>query len=91
MCWFLLEQNLESFLTYNDPMLKLQAKIHLFFEEGLLSLRKNRKEVWFSTKSNKKRMLVVPYGEDPYFMVASFFTSDDGIESLKMLESILEG
>ena len=75
----------------NDPMLKLQAKIHLFFDEGLLSLRKNKKEVWFSTKSNKKRMLVVSYGEDPYFMVASFFTSDEGIESLKMLESILEG
>jgi hypothetical protein len=74
----------------NDPMLKLQAKIHLFFDEGLLSLRKNKKEVWFSTKSNKNRMLVVPYGEDPYFMVASFLTSDDGIESLKMLESILE-
>ena len=75
----------------NDPMLKLQAKIHLFFDEGLLTFRKNKKEVWFSTKSNKKRMLVVPYGEDPYFMVASFFTSDEGIESLKMLESILEG
>ena len=75
----------------NDPMLKLQAKIHLFFDEGLLTFRKNKKEVWFSTKSNKKRMLVVPYGEDPYFMVASFFTSDEGIESLKMLENILEG
>jgi hypothetical protein len=74
-----------------DPMLKLQAKIHLFFDNSLLTFRKNKKEVWFNTSSNKKKMLTVPYGEDPYYIVGSFLTSDDGIESLKRLESILEG
>lgn len=72
----------------NDPSLKVQSDIHGFFDKGLLTFRKNKKEVWYNTTSNKTRMLVVPYGEDPYFIVASFLKSDDGIESLKMLESL---
>jgi hypothetical protein len=74
----------------NDPMLKLQSKVHSFFDKGLLTFRKNKKEVWYNTSSNKTRMLVLPYGEDPFYIVSSFLTSDDGIESLKMLENLLE-
>lgn len=73
----------------NDPELKFQAKIRKFFEEKLLMLRNNDKEVWFNTNSNKKKMLSVPFGEDPYEMAAHFLQSDEGIDSLKMLESIL--
>jgi hypothetical protein len=74
----------------NDPMLKLQSKVHSFFENNLLTFRKNKKEVWYNTSSNKTRMLVVPYGEDPYYLVSSFLSSDDGIESLKLLEKMLD-
>ena len=74
----------------NDPSLKLQSKIHMFFDNGLLTFRKSKKEVWYNTSSNKTRMLVVPYGEDPYYIVSSYLSSDEGIESLKMLENILE-
>ena len=74
----------------NDPMLKLQSKVHSFFESNLLTFRKNKKEVWYNTSSNKTRMLVVPYGEDPYYLVSSFLSSDDGIESLKLLEKMLD-
>jgi len=81
----------EDFLNVlNDPMLKLQSKVHSFFENNLLTFRKNRKEVWYNTSSNKTRMLVVPYGEDPYYLVSSFLSSDDGIESLKLLEKMLD-
>jgi hypothetical protein len=34
-------------------------------------------------------MLTVPYGEDGTYIVASYFQSDDGIETLKMLKSLL--
>lgn len=74
----------------NDPMLKLQSKVHSFFDNNLLTFRKNKKEVWYNTSSNKTRMLVVPYGEDPYYLVSSFLSSDDGIESLKLLEKMLD-
>ena len=74
----------------NDPMLKLQSKVHRFFDSSLITFRKNKKEVWYNTSSNKTRMLVVPYGEDPYYLVASFLSSDEGIESLKLLEKSVD-
>lgn len=73
----------------NDPELKFQAKIRLFFENKLLILRNNDKEVWFNTSTNKKKMLSVPFGEDPFDMVAHFLQSDEGLDSLKMLETLL--
>jgi hypothetical protein len=73
----------------NDPDLKFQAKIHLFFEQKLLVLRNGDKEVWFNTATNKKKMLSVPFGEEPYDTVAYFLKSDEGIDALKMLETIL--
>ena len=69
----------------NDPMLKLQSNVQLFFDKGLLSFRNKQKEVWFNTSTNKKKMLTVPFGEDPMYIVSSYLQSDDGIESLKML------
>lgn len=73
----------------NDPMLKLQAKVQLFFDKGLLSFRNKQKDVFYNTDSNKKKMLTVPYGEEPMYIVASFLKSDDGIESLKLLENLI--
>jgi hypothetical protein len=73
----------------NDPDLQFQAKIRMFFENRLLSLRNNDREVWFNTSTNKKKMLSVPFGEDPYAIVGHFLQSDEGIDSLKMLEAIV--
>ena len=73
----------------NDPELKFQSKIRLFFENKLLALRNNDKEVWFNTSSNKKKMLSIPFGEDPYTMVGHYLQSDEGLDSLKMLEATL--
>ena len=70
-----------------DPMLKLQSNVHVFFENKLLAFRNGRKEVWFNTTSNKRKMLSVPYGEDPYFSVTQFLKSDEGLDALKMLEN----
>ena len=73
----------------NDPTLKLQANVSQFFDKGLLAFRKSNKEVWYNTSSNKTKMLNVPYGEEPMFIVSSFLQSDDGIDVLKMLEKLL--
>lgn len=73
----------------NDPMLKLQSNVHMFFESKLLAFRNGQKEVWFNTNTNKKKMLSVPYGEDPYHTVAMFLKTDEGIDALKMLENSL--
>jgi hypothetical protein len=73
----------------NDPELQFQAKVRKFFEEKLLALRNGDKEVWFNTPTNKKKMVSVPFGEDPYDIAGYFLSSDDGIDSLKMLEANL--
>jgi hypothetical protein len=70
----------------NDPMLKFQDKVRQFFENKLLQLRNNDKEVWFSTPTNKKKMMSIAFGEDPYEAVSLYLKSDEGIEAMKMLE-----
>ena len=74
----------------SDPELTHTAQTKLFFEKGLLAFRNKQKDVYFNTPSSKKRMLVIPFGEDPYHVVGSYLKSEEGIEALKMLESHLE-
>jgi hypothetical protein len=74
----------------NDPELKFQAKVRLFFEKKLLVLRNSDKEVWYNTPTNKKKMVSIPFGQDPYEIVEHFLQSDDGLDSLKMLEATLQ-
>ena len=81
----------EEFMSIvNDPVLKLQATVHKCFEEGLIKYRNKNKEVWFNTKTNKTRLCTIPFGEDPIYIVSSYFQSDDGIEALKHLEQLLD-
>ena len=73
----------------SDPMLRHQANIHVFFERKLLTFRNNQKEIWFNTPTVKKRMITVPFGEDPYFSAANYLQTEEGIDALKMLENNL--
>lgn len=75
--------------TISDPTLELQDKVHQFFSKGLLSFRNNKKDVYYNLPGNKKRMLVLPFGEDPYYVVHSFLQSDDGVEVYKALDKRL--
>jgi hypothetical protein len=70
----------------NDPMLKFQDKVRQFFDNKLLQFRNNEKEVWFNTPTNKKKMMSIAFGEDPYEAVTLYLKSDEGIEVMKMLE-----
>jgi len=80
----------EDFLeSINDPLLSLQNKCSKFFSEGLLLL-KNKKDVYYNLKGNKKKLLTVPYGEDPLFILASFLQSDEGLEVLRILEDKID-
>lgn len=77
----------KSFLDIlNDPLLKLQSNVQLFFSNNILQFRNSQREVWFNTKSNKKKMMSIPFGEDPFETVALFLKTDEGIEVLKFLE-----
>jgi hypothetical protein len=77
---------IEFLNVVNDPMLKFQDKVRQFFENRLLQFRNNDKEVWFNTPTNKKKMMSIAFGEDPYEAVSLYLKSDEGIEAMKMLE-----
>ena len=82
--------NPKEFLdTLNDPMTNMSATVALMFDEGLLGYRSG-KDVHFNLPNNKKRMLTVPYGEDRDYIVASYLQSDEGLETFKLLEPMLE-
>ena len=81
------KKNPREFLNViNDPMLKFQDKVRQFFENKLLQFRNNEKEVWYNTPANKKKMMSIAFGEDPYEAVSLYLKSDEGIEAMKMLE-----
>lgn len=73
-----------------DPELEYNSNIQRFFNAGLLTTRRKGTEVWFSTATNKKKMLTVPFGLEATQAAATFLKSDEGIEALKMLESLIE-
>ena len=74
----------------SDPMIKLQSTAQRFFDERLLSFRNNKKEVYFNLPGNKKRMMSIPFGEEPMYVVTSYLQSDEGVEILEFLEGQLE-
>ena len=81
----------EAFLNViQDPDLRYNSNVQRFFDAGLLSTRRNDTEVWYSTPQNKKKMVAVPFNLSAVEAAALFLKSDDGIESLKMLESLIE-
>ena len=71
-----------------DPTLKFTAMIQNILDKGLIQMRNQKREVWFNTPSNKKKMCNIPYGEDPMFIISSYFQSDEGLESYKHLKAL---
>ena len=83
--------NPQDFLeVVNDPELKIMGTVQRFFDAGLLSYRKKGAEVWYSTPTNKTKMLNVPFGSEGLNITVQFLQSDDGLEPLKHLETLLD-
>ncbi len=77
----------EEFLNlFNDSDLALKSQCKLFLSEGLLTKRNKDRELWFNTKSNKKKLMNLPYGEDIVHVLFSFFKTDEGVKILEYLE-----
>lgn len=81
----------EDFLmTIQDPSLKVQDTVARCFEETILRLRNKNRDVYINLPKNKSRLLTLPVGEDRNYAVANYLKTDDGLPTLKMLESHLE-
>jgi len=73
----------------NDPELEFEDEVRQFFDEKFLAFRNKNKDVYYNLKGNKTKMLSVPFGEDPYHIVASFLKTDDGVDVYKGLVKML--
>ena len=83
------KQNPGGFMNLlKDPALKFNATIQNILDKNLIQLRNSKKEVWFNTASNKKKMCNIPFGEDPMYIMTSYFQSDDGLEVFKHLKAL---
>jgi hypothetical protein len=84
------KRNPQEFLEIlNDPMLELQNTAAKFLDQNLLTLRNKNRDIYYNLAQNKKKLLTVPFGEDPLFILTSFLQSDEGIEVLRLLENKL--
>jgi len=85
------KQGPHSFLAVvGDASLQIDSKVQSFFDTRVLTFRNNKKEVFFHTPSNKKRMLTISFGEDPLYVVSSYLQSDEGLDVLEFLEKVAE-
>ena len=82
---------LEFIDILNDPSLQMYDDVVQIFANNLLSKRNKGRDVYFNLKDNKTKILTVPFGEDANDIMASYFQTDDGIETYKLLKQMLKG
>jgi len=76
--------------SINDPDTRLHGTIHELLNEGFIRYRNNRRDVYFNTENNKKKMMTIPFGEEPVHAISSYFKTDDGVAVLEGLESLID-
>jgi hypothetical protein len=74
----------------NDPDVKLQGQVQRFFDDNLLSFRRNKTEIWYNGPTNKKKLVTVPHGQDYLSVAISYLLSDEGLEHLRALEALTQ-
>lgn len=84
------KNNSEDFLEIlSDPNTEVEGNVYKYFEENLLSFRRNKTEVWYNMPKLKSKMLNVPHNANPYSVIADFLKSPEGLDAYKMLDSML--
>ena len=53
-------------------------------------MKNKNRDVYFNLTKNKTKMLTVPYGEDSKDIVASYFQTDEGVETYKLLTNAMK-
>ena len=74
----------------NDPALQVYDNVAQFFGAALLIVKNNNRDVYFNLPKNKTKMLTIPFGEDYKDIVSSYFQTDEGIETYKLLTAALK-
>jgi hypothetical protein len=71
----------------NDDNVHLRNVAIKATEEGIINLSGDNRT--FNWASNNRKLMTVPFDENPYSAMAAFFKTDEGIEVLKSIEKKL--
>jgi|TARA_Y100000289_G_scaffold55004_1_gene57784 hypothetical protein len=83
------KRNPQAFLeSIEDSTIEIQDLVARLFNNSLLSLRNKNKEVYYNLPNNKKKLINVPYGEDPRDVVLGLLIKDE--EVMNALEKQLK-
>lgn len=69
----------------NDPELKLQNIAVKSIQDGTFVLKNKNRDIFYNLSDNKKKLMGVPFGEDPVKLLASWLQSNDGLEVYELL------
>ena len=69
----------------NDPELKLQNIAVKALQDGTFILKNKNRDIFFNLQDNKKKLMGVPFGEEPAKLLASWLQSNDGLEMYELL------
>lgn len=82
--------NPKDFLdSLDDPMLEIKDTASRSIKSGLIQFRNQKRDVYFNLPKNKKRMMTIPFNEEPMGAISAFFQTDEGIEIHDMLDKKL--
>ena len=77
----------EDFLeALDNDDLELEGFTRKLFDENVLQYRAKKREIYFNLKENKKRLMVVPFGEEYIKSLISYFHTEEGEKALDYLE-----
>ncbi len=72
----------------NDENIQLRNFAIKAAEAGIIKLSQDQRE--FKWGSNGKKLMTVPFDENPYSAMAAYFKTDEGVEIYKSIEKKLE-
>ena len=67
----------------DDPNLEIQNNIAQFISGGFLTL--DPKSIYMKSGKTNRKLLSLPFGEDPMYILSSWMQSDEGLETYKSL------
>ena len=81
--------NPKTFLSLaSDENVYIRSMGILAVEQGLMELQDDQRT--FTWKSTGRKVMTVPFGEQPYSALAAFFKTDEGVEVYQSIEKRLK-
>ena len=74
---------IEFLEALDDPMIEIEDNVSQFVSNGFLEIKD--KAVMMKTGKKSVRLMGLPFGEEPLYVIASFMQSDEGLPTYKAL------